>query len=256
MRQQIGIVKEVSKKNRQTFTFDKPEIERLFGIDKRNEKRIEDEDFNAGRLRFFPTFFKQIGLEVINPHLRKTGAGDKPIQFETARGDGRFNLFYFPFDFDQSPQAYSEVADDLILIARAVREMFTVYGFGAKTSSGFGIADVIKDGKLRMRLDDVPEIKSTGGERCPDDLAKFFTPEGMLKEFTESEMNGWGKPRRQQYGRAKRWLERKQAELATTEALPASAKPVTERPVLSWQGLIDKAEEIAARLRVKGGEKE
>jgi CRISPR-associated protein Cmr2 len=232
--------------------FDPPIIERLFGTDKRRET----ESLKQGRLHFFPTFFSSIRLEIINPHDRKSGAGTLPIQFETAHGEGLFNLLYFPFDFDQSPQSYSEVADDLILIVKAAREMFTVYGFGAKTSSGFGIADVIKEGKLRVRFDDVPETKPTAGQQRPDDLSEFFTPEGVLKKFTESEMSKWGKPRRQRYEKARKWLERTQAEsVAASEILPVPTKTITERVVRGWQGLIDTAEELAGRLRVKGGEK-
>lgn len=235
---------------------DRPEIERLFGIDKQNEERIEAGDFNAGRMYFFPTFFRQIGLEIINPHDRTNGAGTLPIQFETAKAqqEGRFNLLYFPFALDHSPQAYNEMAADLVLIARAVREVFTVYGFGAKTSSGFGIANVITDGRLRMRFDEMAETKVTAGLQRPDDLAEFFTAEGRLKEFTEYEMSQWGKPRRQRYGRARRWVERTQAEaVAAAEAPPLVAKPVSERLFSSFQGLIDVANELAGKLRSQGG---
>ena len=56
---------------------DKPdtaEILRLFGNEKSNEK-----EFNRGRLNFYPTFFDQISLEIINPHDRKTKAGTNPV---------------------------------------------------------------------------------------------------------------------------------------------------------------------------------
>jgi CRISPR-associated protein Cmr2 len=47
---------------------DSYKIEKLFGNDKDEKK-----NFRRGRLNFYPTFFDKIGLEVINPHDRKTG---------------------------------------------------------------------------------------------------------------------------------------------------------------------------------------
>lgn len=42
-----------------------------------------------GRLNFYPTFFDQIGLEVINLHDRKTKAGTNPIYIESADRSNR-----------------------------------------------------------------------------------------------------------------------------------------------------------------------
>jgi CRISPR-associated protein Cmr2 len=104
-----------------------------------------DVPHHAGRLRFFPTFFTQIGLEVINPHDRKTGAGTLPIYFECVPqgAEGTFTLLYVPFDLLGRPEAevQAEVAADLDTVAEAVQAMFTEYGFGAKTTSGFGVAE-------------------------------------------------------------------------------------------------------------------
>jgi len=58
---------------------------RLFG-----NPRASDEH-QAGRLHFFPTFFEQVGLEVINPHDRKTGVGTPrgPILMECVQQGSR-----------------------------------------------------------------------------------------------------------------------------------------------------------------------
>ncbi len=110
---------------------------------------------HKGRLYFYPTFFNSIGLEVINPHDRTTGAGTLPIYIESVPIDtnGTFSLLYFPFDrigredagngFELSLE--EEMEQDLKTICRGIRDMFTKYGFGAKTSSGFGIADIIEE---------------------------------------------------------------------------------------------------------------
>ena len=103
-------------------------------------------DGRRGRLNFFPTFFDDIGLEVINPHDRKTKAGKLPIYIESVPegAKGTFSLLYVPFDLLGKPESEvkSEVAEDLDCVFEALKEMMLTYGFSAKKSSGFG---VIKD---------------------------------------------------------------------------------------------------------------
>ncbi len=104
--------------------------------------RVGDIEGFQGRLHFYPTFFDRIGLEVINPHPRSTGAGDRPIYFECvpAGAPGVFTLLYVPLD--AGPRDGDTVKADLAAVARGVRAMLTEYGFGAKTSRGYGVADV------------------------------------------------------------------------------------------------------------------
>ncbi len=102
--------------------------------------RVGDVEGFQGNLHFYPTFFDKIGLEVINPHDRKTGAGKQPIYFECVpQGTrGAFTLLYVPMkeiDEDKSKE-------DLEQVAKGLKVMLTEYGFGAKTSSGYGVADV------------------------------------------------------------------------------------------------------------------
>ena len=54
-----------------------PLVVRLLG-----NPKGEGENFRRGRLSFYPTFFDALEVQVINPHLRETGAGDKPIHIE------------------------------------------------------------------------------------------------------------------------------------------------------------------------------
>ncbi len=109
---------------------------RLFG----NVKE-ESEAYRAGCLHFYPTFFDRIGLEVINPHDRATGTGKNPIYFECvpAGTSGVFSLLYVPLHFHPSEETAKA---DLAAIAEGVHAMLTKYGFGAKTSSGYGVAEV------------------------------------------------------------------------------------------------------------------
>lgn len=102
---------------------------------------------HAGRLRFYPTFFDRIGLEVINPHDRTTRSGTQPIYFESvpAGANGVFSLLYVPFNGVMEAEAQA----DLALVAAAVREMMLTYGFSAKKSSGFGEAqDALVKGEM------------------------------------------------------------------------------------------------------------
>jgi CRISPR-associated protein Cmr2 len=108
---------------------------------------------HAGRLYLYPTFFDRIDLEVINPHDRRTKAGTKPIYFESVPigAKGTFTLLYVPFDLIGRPGDHrKEVADDLETVAGAVQAMMLTYGFGAKTTSGFGVAEdaLVGAGKL------------------------------------------------------------------------------------------------------------
>ncbi len=114
-----------------------------------------------GRLRFYPTFFTQTGLEVINPHPRESGAGKHPLYFECVPigAEGVFTLLYVPFDLMGEPadKAHTELADDLTAVAEGIGAMLTVYGFGAKTSSGFGVTDnQVTDGGLTIRTEAEP----------------------------------------------------------------------------------------------------
>ncbi len=137
---------------------DNPALRRLFG-------ESADDQGKAGRLRFFPTFFTDIGLEVINPHSREKGAGQNPILLECvpAGAVGEFVLLNAPFDLmgENEDETRLHTVDDLKLTAEGVAAMLAMYGFGAKTSSGFGAADVHGQGQLVIRY---PEKEATMSE--------------------------------------------------------------------------------------------
>ena len=105
-----------------------------------------------GRLHFYPTFFDRIGLEVINPHDRKTGAGKHPIYFECVPPEtsGIFTLLYVPIGGGPKDEATCKA--DLEAMAQGLRAMLTKYGFGAKTSSGYGVADVDEDQEEQIEV--------------------------------------------------------------------------------------------------------
>lgn len=101
---------------------------------------------HAGWLRFYPTFFDRISLEVINPHDRETRTGKHPIYFESvpARATGTVSLLYVPLGAVDQSMARA----DLQTVAEAIQKMMCTYGFSAKKSSGFGEAEDEIEGKI------------------------------------------------------------------------------------------------------------
>ncbi|MGB9791804.1 MAG: RAMP superfamily CRISPR-associated protein, partial [Thermacetogeniaceae bacterium] len=118
--------------------------EELADMYRRGLKQLAPKGRRRGRLMFYPSFFDGLGVEVINPHSRETGAGKWPIYFETVPEGacGRFLLLYVPFDSVGKDKKVTirEVAEDLFSVARGVVFLLTDFGFGAKTASGFGLA--------------------------------------------------------------------------------------------------------------------
>jgi CRISPR-associated protein Cmr2 len=112
----------------------------LFG----NEKG-EKEDFLRGSLAFYPTWFNKIGFEVINPHCRKTRAGTQPILYEVVPPgtEGVLRLLYAPLPGDDGLGVAGRI-DALQKLLDAAEQLLTVYGFSAKRTTGWGIAEVIK----------------------------------------------------------------------------------------------------------------
>ena len=204
-------------------------ITKLFGHENDAEKRWfdsqmsekEKDDFNAevkywttkdglrrGRLNFFPTFFASIGLDVINPHDRRTKAGTMPIYIESvpAGSSGVFSLLYVPFDLigREESERKGNMIEDLGLLHRATEEMVLTYGFSAKRGNGFGVVDekvegifevsgypIYKEqsGATRVKVDDsnpfakLKDFKVDGSkEKIKDNVFEDF---GQLKGLIE-----------------------------------------------------------------------
>jgi len=153
---------------------DGPIIIRLFG-----NERAEDKEFNQGRLFFYPSFFSQIGLEVINPHDRKTKAGTMPIYIECipAGAEGSFSLLYVPFDNMAMPEAIrkGESEEDLDLILKSLREMMLTYGFSAKKGTGYGIIrEEFKEGSRKGGFIQIKKVMPDGAR-----FSNFAELEGL-----------------------------------------------------------------------------
>ncbi|MGI9057472.1 MAG: RAMP superfamily CRISPR-associated protein [Ktedonobacteraceae bacterium] len=127
-------------------------IRHLFG----NEKGVEEQEkLRSGRLSFYPTFFTLKSLEIINPQDRKLRSGSNPIPFESVPkgSEGTFTLLYIPFDLigEEEGKTRTQMTDELKLVVTGLQAMFQLYGFGAKTSSGFGLAREDIKGTLSIK---------------------------------------------------------------------------------------------------------
>lgn len=107
---------------------------------------VNKEGNGRGRLIIYPTFLDKISLDIIAPHDRETRTVKVPIQLEVApeNAKGTFSLLYFPFDLlgKARKDVKEEVTQDMEIMRKAIPKMLTKYGFGAKTTAGYG---VIKD---------------------------------------------------------------------------------------------------------------
>jgi hypothetical protein len=115
---------------------DPPWIRHLFG-----NEREEQEDFQAGTLVFYPTWFDKVGFEVINPHDRSTRAGRQPIYYEVvpAEAQGKLRLLYAPLPGESARVQPSDFLDKLL---DSIKELLETYGISAKRTAGWGAARI------------------------------------------------------------------------------------------------------------------
>ncbi len=228
--------------------------------------------FFAGRLHFFATFFDNIGLEVINPHNRQTGTGERgPILIECVPqgATGTLLLLYAPFD---APDR-QEVARDLEVTAQGLHALLTTYGFGAKTSSGFGVVEeqLAGQGKLLIRAalagagqqparpaePEMPAVVQRFRERYPDEDFSLKPREWREKRKATSREQDDYKDARAAFSHYQTQLSAYQQQIADWEKAVATAHhpqpPVTERSFTTLSGLLEQAQQVAEQLR-SGGE--
>ncbi|HOI25574.1 MAG TPA: RAMP superfamily CRISPR-associated protein [Caldisericia bacterium] len=102
-----------------------------------------------GRISFFPTFFRNMSIEIINPQDKETGSGTIPILFEAVpeKTKGSLKLIYFPFDLmhptadHELEQNIQAMISDIKLLREVLLDTLVTYGFGAKKTSGYGTVD-------------------------------------------------------------------------------------------------------------------
>jgi CRISPR-associated protein Cmr2 len=145
-RMQHGLLDHLAKHDKFDGWSDPPWIVHLFG-----NAKGEDEDFSRGALQCFPTWFDKVGFEVINPHDRARRAGTQPIVYEVVPPGRKatLHLLYAPAPGRAEAQQVDS-ADALGRLLEATRRLLTVYGFSAKRTAGWGIAE-IQSGEIRSQ---------------------------------------------------------------------------------------------------------
>jgi len=256
-------------------------IRHLFGNEKETEKQ---ERFRAGRLYFFPTFFNMKDLEIINPQDRLRRIGTLPIIFETVpeNTEGIFTLLYVPFDLvgEDEETIHAQVAEELQLVAQGIQGMFRISGFGAKTSSGFGLAreTISPEGTLRLQASTSAtqkQEKVVSSQPAPPALPRYLeapgrlrpeyrTPESTFRERSEAELKKMSKSDRQMYDKARSWWEREGKHLAGQPEASAPAEPelvaqtlsvaILEGSFKSFQKFVERTKEIAELLKSPSAE--
>lgn len=254
---------------------------RLFGNPRGSE------ELQAGRLHFYPTFFQATSLEVINPHVRRTGVGRQrgPILMECVpEGEpGDLFLLYVPFGTSEEDETTrgAQVAEDLEVVAAGVQAMLLTYGFGAKTSSGYGTAreQLAGEGHLVLKAslsEVVAAATPTSLAQIPPDLPRYLEsprslhadlrqPDGTLKSeaeyqaLIESLGQKYTKKSKLLYEKAKGWWEREGRAAISATPEPSEPEPVTkptppllERSFGTLGKLYDVAQELARLLRQGG----
>ncbi len=232
---------------------------RMFGNPRENDEQ------QAGRLYFYPTFFDKVCLEVINPHDRKTGIGTVPILMECVPQGTKGNLYvlYVPF----GSVAQSEAAQDLEVLAEGIKAMLTVYGFGAKTSSGFGMADLQGKGQLVVHYPDESKRPPKPIRPAEPDAVRAFRekyPKYADEDFalgtkdwkekhsaTNSERKAYRDAKAEWQNYTKQLETYQQQQKEWEEAQKAPLPPISAS-FGNWDKLGEQATRVAAQLR--GGE--
>lgn len=256
----------------------------LAGPGRERLKHLTRTGFITGHLHFYPTFFNCIGLEVINPHPRDTGSGKQPIYLESVPigAKGAFTLLYTPLTGkDLNGAAIRQHANaDLESVAAGIKAMLTFYGFGGKTSSGFGVAEdaLPEPGMLNIRArlveeKDIAEIQQQESPKAelaryleaPHTLHPNFRREdGSLK--SEAEYRTWVESRggkykkmdKQLYDKARKWWQSEsQTRQEKTDPSQQHAEPArtaaparVERSFSSLSALTEIAGQLATILQI------
>ena len=144
-----------------------------------------------GRLVFLPTFFNRLGIEVLNPQDRATGAGKGPIWLETVPPGttGELRILRVPFDLialqkDEKICDKEEKHDKAVMLFGVAR-LLGHYGIGAKTSTSFGLCRVATQW-LRFLIEEAHrEAEEEAKRRQSSEIQKWFVQKlaEKIKEY-------------------------------------------------------------------------
>ena len=147
----------------------------LFG-----NERGEGEEFSRGALVFYPTWFSEVGFEVINPHKRATRAGTKPIYYEVVKAEteGVLRLLYAPLqgEIENDKLKPADFIDSLI---DSITALLETYGISAKGTAGWGTVEVKSCSLFFMKGSWFEKTAGSDGDR------KYTPPEDKFNALMD-----------------------------------------------------------------------
>ncbi len=127
----------------------------------------EKKPARKGRAVFYPSYFTELSLEVINPHDRGKRAGTNPIHYEVVpkKTQTELQIVYIPFDgiLMKKDNLRKQVENDLEFLLMCI-ERAKDDGIGAKTKLGWG----------RFKLND-----------------KIYCVNGEIENKNDKSLKGW-----------------------------------------------------------------
>lgn len=143
----------------------------------------DDEEENAyrrGWLTTYPLFWKgQVGLDIINPHDRKTGAGNIPIKYEVVKSGGVADCWIAIINRDENIE---KLRNALELLKEPIQFLFSHTGLSAKRSVGWGTVD-IKACLAWANIEVPPDSPKEPPEPKNDVFDGLVDEDGNLKPF-------------------------------------------------------------------------
>lgn len=205
--------------------------ETFFGSDPPGGASAKDRELRQGRLTFFSTCFTatdaKLDWAVINPHDRRKRIG-MPVFYECvpAGAQGRFSLLYCPFDSNPA-EAAGESLRLLSMLVEPLQYVLGIKGFGAKTSSGFGVVkDKLASGQLRFLRPPGTAQPTTAQEAKPLPSFQYLSEEQLAK---------MGAKRQKEYHRAR--LAHEEAQAKASQPPAPVAVPTSREAVLRFENL-------------------
>jgi CRISPR-associated protein Cmr2 len=180
---------------------------------------------------------------------------------------GTFSLLYVPFDLigKDETEIRKQALADLQLVAEGLKEMFLTYGFSAKRTSGYGVAEEgVSNGFVQIRIEETqtPPAPAAAPQlpkylQAPGKLKdEYLNPDGTFRERSKAELKAMKKSDRQDYDKARKWWEREGKALASQPPAEPEPKPA-EAPTPTWLkrnfSSFAQLSEIAKTLKAQGG---
>lgn len=159
----------------------------LFGP---RNKGLQAGDGQVGCIQTWPVFWKgKVGLEVINPHDRQSGAGINPVKYEVMKPGATASLWLLIMN-RQMVDGISFVSDTVLPLLQALSYLLAESGISAKRSADWGAVSVldIQAWLKGMSVELPQDLKTTPEAETIDPWRDFMDSEGNLFPLDRTEM--------------------------------------------------------------------